>query len=186
MAMEAQTDGGRRGVSLRFLGWSAAAALLLLPLVAMQFTTEVTWDGADFIFAGILIGGTGLAIEGVVRKTDNWAYRFAAMAALAATFLTIWVNAAVGMIGSEDNPLNLLFGGVLGLALVGALLARLRPAGMARAMALAGAAQLSVSVVGMYTDLRGGLLSALFAAVWLLSAAMFRKAARGSRSYPAG
>src|SRR4051794_6865924 len=94
----------RRGSRWRLAGWSLAAGLLLLPLVAMHFTKEVNWTVFDFLFAGLLIGGVGLVLEVAVRMTRNPFYRMAVAAALAASFLTIWVNGAVGMIGSEDNP----------------------------------------------------------------------------------
>lgn len=45
----------------------AAGVLLCIPLVAMQFTNEVNWDGFDFIVAGILLLATGLTIEFVLR-----------------------------------------------------------------------------------------------------------------------
>ena len=35
--------------------WGTAAFLLLLPVVAMRFTNEVTWDGTDFIVFGAML-----------------------------------------------------------------------------------------------------------------------------------
>jgi hypothetical protein len=99
------------------------------------------------------------------------------MAVLAA-FLTIWVNLAVGMIGEEGDPLNLMFVGVLLLALAGALLARFRAAGMAKAMLATAAAQAAAGAVGLSTDPRGGLFSMGFAVFWLLAAGLFALAAR--------
>ena len=101
--------------------------------------------------------------------------------AVVAAFLTIWVNGAVGMIGSEDNPYNLLFLGVLVLALVGAAVALFRSAGMAGAMLAAGVMQAAVSAFGLSTDFRGGVLSMGFTGLWLLSAALFRSSAREQR-----
>lgn len=43
MANEASTAGTGRHNPWRIVGWGTAAALLLLPLVAMQFTSEVNW-----------------------------------------------------------------------------------------------------------------------------------------------
>ncbi len=169
--------GSRTGSRWRLAGWGLAVALLLLPLVAMQFTDEVKWDGADFVFAGVLFGSIGLGFEGIVRKSSSRSYRFGAGFALFAAFLTVWVNAAVGMIGSEDNSYNLLFGGVLLLALTGAIVARFRPAGMARAMVAAAIAQAAISSFGLPTDVRGAVLSMSFAVLWLLAATLFRKAA---------
>ena len=94
----------------------------------MRFTDEVDWTAFDFVFMAALLGGVGLGLELAVRKTRNVAYRMAACAALAAAFLLIWINGAVGIIGSEQEDANLLYGGVLGVALIGAAAARFRPA----------------------------------------------------------
>lgn len=177
MTKTAGNGGTGRGIPWRAVGWGTAALLISVPLVAMQFTDEVNWSGSDFLFAGVLLGSVGLAFEFVVRKSFSAAYRFGAATALVAGFLTVWVNGAVGMIGDEDNPLNLMFGGVLIVALAGALLARLKPAGMARAMTVAAVAQVGASAVGLATDVRGAVLSMGFAGLWLLSAWLFRKAA---------
>jgi hypothetical protein len=178
MAEEAENTGGRRASPWRIAAWGLAAFLVLLPLVAMQFADEVSWTQADFIFAGVLIGGIGLTFELAVRMTRNRAYRAGVGIALAAAFLIIWANIAGGMIGSEGNVFNLLFIGVILVALVGTVAARFRPTGIALAMIVAAVAHGCVAVVGMFTDLRGGLVSLAFAGLWLLSAASFRKAAR--------
>ncbi|HEX8365127.1 MAG TPA: hypothetical protein VF603_07575 [Allosphingosinicella sp.] len=169
---------GRRGFPWRLLGWGIAAALLVLPLVAMQFTDEVNWTPLDFVFAAVLFGSVGLAFEMTVRKTGNMAYRGGVAVTLAAAFLTVWVNAAVGMIGAEDNPYNLLFLGVVVLASFGAIVARFRPAGMALASLLAAVAQAGLGLGGLSADPRGGVLSTGFALLWLLAAALFYNAAK--------
>ncbi|HEV2078674.1 MAG TPA: hypothetical protein VGR19_02090 [Allosphingosinicella sp.] len=179
--MAAMTNGkGRIRIPWRIIGWSILGVLMLLPLVAMQFTDEVNWTASDFVFAGVLFGSVGLTFELIVRRSRSLAYRLGAAIAVVGAFLTIWVNAAVGMIGSEDNPYNLLFLGGLLLALVGAVIARFRSAGMARAMAIAGIAQAAVSAFGISTDFRGGVLSMGFSGLWLLPAALFRIASRPS------
>ena len=165
-----------RGSVSRVLGWGGAALLLLLPALA-----NAPWTASDFLFAGILIGGVGLLVELAAWKAPNAAYFGGAAAALLAAFMTIWVSAAVGMIGDGDNPLNLMFAGVLGIALVGALAARLRSAGMARVMAVAAVAQLAAGAIGATADLLGGIFSAGFALVWLVSALLFGKSAREER-----
>ena len=112
----------------------------------------------------------------------NGAYRFGVGIAITTAFLTIWVNLAVGMIGSEDNRYNLVFVGVLGLALVGALVARFKPRGMALAMVVAAVSQAAGGAAGLASDARGGVFSMAFAALWLLSAALFQKSAREAGS----
>ena len=179
--MSASTQKNRAGGSVpwRLVGWSIPAILLLLPLVAMQFTSEVNWTHSDFIFAGILFASVGAAFELIVRVSSSLAFRAGAAVAVIAAFLTIWINAAVGMIG-DDNDYNLLFLGVLLIALTGAIVARLDARGMARAMVITAIAQAAVAAGGLSLDPRGGILSMVFAGPWLVSAALFWSAARSS------
>jgi hypothetical protein len=167
---------------LRILGWVAVAILLVLPLVAMQFTREVNWTAEDFIAAGIILGSAGLGTEFLVRQSSSHAYRIGAILAVLAMFLTIWSNLAVGMIGNEDNSYNLLFFGVIVTALLGMILARFKAAGMAGTMLVAGIAQAVVGAFGISADRLGGVLSMGFAGPWLLAAALFWYAAREQAS----
>ena len=178
MTERVEQGGARRWSAWRIAGWSIPALLLLLPLVAMQFTREVNWTGSDFVFAAVLFGSVGLAFEFIVRKSSNLAYRLGAGVAVIAAFLTIWVNGAVGMIGSEDNPYNLLFGGVLLIALIGAVVAWFAPGGLALAMVVAAIAQGVLSAIGLSTDPLGAAFSMAFVGPWLLAAALFWTAAR--------
>lgn len=181
MAQVANTVSAGRGNALRIGLWALAAGLVLLPLVAMQFTREVNWTAEDFVFAAVMIGGVGLLVELTVRRSRNFAYRAGALAALAAGFMTIWANAAVGMIGDEDNLYNLFFLGIVAAVLLGGFLVRFRASGMARVTGLAAVAQLAVSLAGLSADWRGGIFAAGFAAIWLVSAALFAKAAKDER-----
>jgi hypothetical protein len=161
--------------TLRFAGWGFAAVLLLLPAIAMQSTGEVDWRASDFIVMGALLGTIGLTTEFLVRRSGNTAYRIGAVIAMATAFLTIWVNLAVGMIGDE-NPYNLLFGGVLAIALAGSILSDFKPAGMAKTMFAAAVAQALVAAGGFPTDPRGALFSMMFTVPWILAAGLFRRA----------
>lgn len=78
----------------------AAGALLLTPLVAMQFTSEVKWGPIDFAAAGILLFGTGLAIEFVLRKVKRLEYRLALCAAILIGLFLVWAELAVGLFGT--------------------------------------------------------------------------------------
>jgi hypothetical protein len=123
--------------------------ILLVPLVAMQFTTEVNWTLSDFVFAWVIMAGTGLAYWLATRNAANLAYRFAAGLALAAAFMIVWGNLAVGFIGGEGNPANLMYAGVLALGFAGALIARFQPQGMARALYTTALAQFLVPVIAL-------------------------------------
>lgn len=76
------------------------ALLLLIPLIAMQFTNEVNWSFFDFVVAGMLLLGTGLACELVIRKVRNKNYRLGILAIIAVTLFLIWAELAVGIIGT--------------------------------------------------------------------------------------
>ncbi len=108
----------------------ATLALLAIPLIAMQYTTEVQWDPPDFLIMGTLLFATGLGLEWAIRHKSSLALRTAWAMALLSTFLMTWVNMAVGLLGGESNPLNMLLLTVPALGIVGAWLARLQPRGM--------------------------------------------------------
>jgi len=76
------------------------AAMLLVPLVAMQFTSEVNWTGGDFIVAGVLLGGTGLLFELATSKLRSRRTRMIAGAVILLGFLFVWAELAVGIVGS--------------------------------------------------------------------------------------
>ncbi len=175
------------GSRLRLIGWGVAVAVVLAPLVAMQLGAPgVDWTLSDFIFAIVMIGGVGLLFELGVRVSRSWAYRGAVALGLAAGFLTIWINLAVGIVGNEDNPINLVFMGVVALAIAGAIIARGKAALMAWAMAAPAVAQALVGIVvfafndGAEPPGRFGLLALIegLAFLWLASALLFRNAAR--------
>ena len=63
------------------------------------------------------------------------------------------MNLAVGIIGTEDNPANLMYGGVLAVGIVGAIIARFQPHGMARALVATALAQALVAVIALIAGL---------------------------------
>jgi hypothetical protein len=164
------------------------ATLEIEPRFAEALLGMEVWTLFDFVFAGTLIFGTGLLFE-VARKkaAGNGAYKLAAGAALAAVFFLIWINGAVGIIGSETNPLNLMYFGVVGIAFLGALIARFRPQGMARALFAAAIAQAIIPVIALVgnpqvisTEAPGVVgvlaLNSCFVILFVGSALLFRRA----------
>ncbi len=162
----------------RILGWSGAVALILTPLVAMQFTSEVNWDETDFLFAAVIFGIVGGLIEFAVRISSNWYFRFGAIFAVLAGLTVVWSNLAVGMIGNEDNPVNLWFGVVLLIAICGTIISRFHKRAMAIAMLAAGVTQAATGLVAgiMGPDPRGGIFTIVLSSFWLISAALLRSA----------
>ena len=98
------------------------------------------------------------------------------------SLLLFLVNGAVGFLGDEGNPVNLLFYGVLTAAVAGAIVVRFRAEGMARAMAVTAGVQVATGLIGvlLVPDVRGFLVgTTLFTPLWLLAAWLFGRAARG-------
>ena len=119
--------------SIRRQMWYVAlgtATILLLPLVAMQITEEVNWNLSDFLVMGFLLLGTGFSFVFISKLSESIAYRSAVALAMIGGFLLIWLNLAVGIIGSENHPANLLYGTVLLTGFIGAAIAHLKPHGM--------------------------------------------------------
>jgi len=169
---------------LRILGWSLVAILLLLPAIAMQFTDEVDWTISDFIFAGILLIGSGTVCELILRRSKNNAYRMAAVLALAAAFLLTWSNAAVGFIGSGGNVANVLYFIMPPIGFIAGIASRFKPKGMSTTMAALAILQGLITVlafaIGLVSDentftILG--INAFFIAHWTGAAMLFRQAA---------
>ncbi|GHO46053.1 hypothetical protein [Ktedonospora formicarum] len=161
------------------------ALILLLPLVAMLFTDEVSWGPVDFAVAGVILIGTGLTYELITRKASNIVYRLALGLALATASFLVWANLAVGLIGSEGELANLMYIGVLAVGIIGSLIARFQSRGMTLALFVTALAQVLVTVialiVGMYRYLGSSvseilMVNGFFIVLWVGSALLFRRA----------
>jgi hypothetical protein len=71
--------------------------ILLIPLIAMQFTGEVAWTLSDFVVAGALLFGTGIIFMLAARKIRDNSHRVVIGVAFAAAFLYLWAELAVGI-----------------------------------------------------------------------------------------
>ena len=77
-----------------------ALLLLLIPLIAMQFSDDVNWTLFDFVVAAILLLGTGLVIEFVLRNVKKITHRIIICIIILAVLLLIWAELAVGIFGT--------------------------------------------------------------------------------------
>ena len=78
-----------------------AGSLLIIPYAAMKLGAEgVKWDAFDFIVAGTLLFGAGLAIEIALRLITKFEYRVAACLAILVGLAVVWAELAVGIIGT--------------------------------------------------------------------------------------
>lgn len=78
----------------------SALMILLIPLIAMQFTAEVKWTISDFVVAAILLLITGLSLELMLRRVKTTKQKVMLSIILFLVFLFIWAELAVGLIGT--------------------------------------------------------------------------------------
>jgi hypothetical protein len=173
--------------------------ILLVPLLLGW-----NWPPYALAFWGAVVFGTGLIYELVARKGGTVAYRAAVGIACATGFVLLFINAAAGVIG--DGPVNLMYLGVLAVGFVGALIARFQPRGMALALVATAVAQMLVPVIALviwkagwqdpflnpnspHPPFHPGIgpvfgLNAVFAALWVASGLLFRRAGRPGSEIP--
>ena len=117
--------------------------------------------------------------------SSSTAYRAAIGIALAAACILVWLSLGVGIIGKDGDPANRMYFGVLAVGIVGAVIARFRPHGMARALFAMALAQALVAAIALIARLGlpySGpaeivLLNGFFVAMFAGSAWLFRRAA---------
>jgi hypothetical protein len=163
------------------------AAILMIPFIAMRFSTEVNWTFSDFLIMGILIFGTGMAYTLISRISNDLSYRLALGTGIGTGFFLIWSNLAVGLIGSENNDINALYFLLLVLGFAGALVSRFQAKGMTWVMGFVAAGQLSIAGYALATGAQhlpqssvGEILGVtlFFTVFWVASALLFRQAVR--------
>lgn len=186
MTTMVETPGGAFWKLLRFGPWAGAAGLLLLPAIAMRFTAEVNWTAFDFVFAAGMFLAVLIPWEIAMRSSRDPARLAGVAGALGTAFVLIWASGAVGVIGSEDNPANLIFLGVVAVAAIGAIMARFRPDGVATALYATAALQLALGVAALILGLGadGGAwpidligASVVFTLGWAFSGALLQHSA---------
>ena len=72
--------------------------ILLIPLIGMNFSNEVNWSIMDFVIAFIMLFGTGLLIEFILRKVNKIHIKIALIMITTILFLLIWAQLAVGLL----------------------------------------------------------------------------------------
>lgn len=172
-----------------------ATALVLVPVAASFFIDGWNWPLAAYAGAWIVFALLGLGYTAMASMGDSVAYSAAIGLGAIGVFLLVWVTGAVGIIGSEENPANVMYIGVLVVGAFGIVLTRLDAMGMTGVMCTVAMTQMLVPTIALLfwnTDIiiagesfwgdTGAfsvfLLNAGFAAIWLGSALLFLLAAR--------
>jgi hypothetical protein len=122
-------------------------------------------------------------------SSEKSAYRAAVAIALGATLLLLWLSIGLGIIGKDHNPANLMYLGVIAVGIIGALVARFRPQGMARALFATALAQALVGAIAWKARLGVPYsprtvifgLSVLFVVLFVGSGWLFHRAAKAQR-----
>lgn len=162
---------------------AVTVALLLLAFVLRQVAGSPEWTAMDFAVVAIMFFGTGLAYVLITHKRKEALYRLAVALSAATGLLLFWSNLAVGLIGSEDEPANLMYFGVLAVAFIGSVISRLQPRGLAVVMWITAGAQVLTVIIALLagwqhlaessvTEIIG--INGFFAVLWAISGLLFR------------
>ena len=124
----------------------ALAFALIVIAVVVPRSDGSPADGMALAVSGLMIVGV---IGVIASKGQSKTYRWAVGLALLATFILFWAIGAVGLLGPEigRNTADLIYLGVPAVGVIGAIIARCRPQGMARAMFATALAVLSLPVI---------------------------------------
>ncbi|WP_138429056.1 hypothetical protein [Fodinibius saliphilus] len=166
----------------------ATVILLLLPLLAMQYTNEVMWTLSDFIVGGILIFSTGVTYLLVTQKLapkigNKSIYKIAVGFTLFSGLFLIWANLAVGIIGAENNPFNLIYFGVIAIGIIGSLITRFKPKEMSHLMFATAICLVGITINALTSGMQNNPdssvfeilgINGLFISLFLVSALLFR------------
>lgn len=165
----------------------ATVVILMIPLIAMQFSDEVDWSLADFVIMGVLIFVTGSSYVALSRKMPNVVYKLAMAFAIGSAFLMVWANLAVGLIGSGPHVGNFMYIVVLSVIIIGFFLSRFSTRGMERAMYATVLSLLLLTIIALLANMQQypdssvmeiiG-VNAFFATLFLISALLFRHASQ--------
>ena len=88
----------RTGIRTFRIGFALVAlAMLALPFIAMQFSTnDVDWAPGDFLVAAAMLFALGAGIEVIVRLVSHRWLRATLIALGLASFLFVWAMLATG------------------------------------------------------------------------------------------
>lgn len=121
-----------------------------------------------------------------LKKKSN-TYRYAFIIGLLGAFFVVWTNGAVGIIGNEDNPANLMYGAIFIIGLIGSLISRFKPRGMSYTLFAVALVQILIPFIALFVwpaQASWGdagvigvfIINAVFASLFIVSGLLFRRA----------
>jgi len=175
---------------IRLVVWTVVSLLILLIFWAMQFTNfgqvEVQWNEATaYAVILLVLGGTYELWQWLKSRTGS--YRLAFGVGILGALLLGWVSGAVGIIGSENNSVNLMYWAIPAVGLIGSLISHFKPRGMAYTLFTAAFIQFLVPVAALIISpevIWGNagvigvfIFNSIFAALFATSGFLFLRAA---------
>ncbi|MEY3338358.1 MAG: hypothetical protein RL245_1350 [Pseudomonadota bacterium] len=159
--------------------WGLSAAVLALPAIAMQFSKEIAWGPEDFAVVGALLALLCLTVELAARTSSKRYFLAGVVLAGIGGFALIFINVAVGIIGSEEDPRNLVFYSIPALGFLGALITRFKSTVLVRLLVIMSAIQLSAAFLAP-VDMRHIMIpfTGIFVGLWLSSALLIQRSTR--------
>jgi hypothetical protein len=155
----------------------------------------MNWDLTDFVVFGALVASAGSIYMFGAKQSDNGVYRLAMGVAAMAFFLLVWVILGVGALADSGDSADLMYAGVFAVGLVGAILGRFQPRGMAFALLATSVATALVAVIALIAGMHRSPISSvaevlgvngIFVALFAGSAGLFWYASRKQAPITAG
>ncbi len=140
-----------KNITKRQIVWFVILVLILLILLIIQFKPfvgEVQWNEVFAYSIMLLVVGGAYELWQWLKK-QNKMYRFAFSIGLMSIIFLGWVSGAVGIIGSENNPVNLMYWAVPTVMIIGSFVSRFRSKGMSYTLFSTALVQFLVPVMAL-------------------------------------
>lgn len=132
----------------KFIIWTVIITLISLIVITTQFSTRAQWnESMAYSLILLFIGGSYESWRWL--KTCNRIYRLAFSMGLLGILLLGWVSGAVGIIGSENNSVNLMYWAIPVVWIIGSFVSRFKPRGMAFTLSATAIIQFLIPVVAL-------------------------------------
>lgn len=170
----------------RFTIWAIITTLIIIIILTKQFISKIEWNETIAYILIILTIGAIYELWQLL-KIHNRTYRIALSVGIFGAFLILRVNGAVGIIGSEDNPANLMYWVVLLIMLIGSLISRFKEHWMSLTFFSAAIVQILIPIFALFiwpatvswgeAGIMGVFIfNSVFAGIFIISALFFQHA----------
>lgn len=174
--------------SKRLIVWTVvfiSVSLILLAMTFQSFKNEIQWNETfAYIFILFIVGGFYELGQWLKKQTKI--YRLAFGVGFFGLIFLGWVSGAVGIIGSENNSVNLMYWAVPVVMFIGSFISHFKPRGMMRVMFIAACVQFIIPIIALIIspDVSWGnvgvigvfIVNSIFTVLFVVSALLFQRA----------